>query len=175
MHAATSLDPRLIETVALAVRRDVCPGIHEAEPLPIAPLARKRTRVAGRLVTLRGLEHLPEHVWAVTDIGRDRARIWLHRTAWAELPLDVPRTRFSVAHELAHVALHAEALSGDLAALPDGLEPEADRAAAHILIPDRALDMIARKATLGADTLASRFGVSMTTATRRIQEWRNSL
>lgn len=83
----------------------------------------------------------------------------------------VPRTRFTVAHELGHVVLHGDdALDLDGRADPDHqeqIEREANAFAARLLIPDAALK---RLTNISADALAKRFGVSSMMAARRISE-----
>ena len=127
-------------------------------------------------VAVRCLAQLPDHVYAMTtfDPAGGVATIWLHREAWREVRLGTARTLFSVAHELGHVALHAETLIG-LSTRPEPdhgaqLEAEANRFAAHLIVPDVArLELPPSELT--QDALMRRFNVSAITASRRLAEW----
>ncbi len=169
----------LLERLALAVRDQLRPRLAALEAVPLAGL-RFDTLIEGLrgqyTVRARGLADLEDTDYAITDFAADRAWIWMHRAAFDELVREVARTRFSAAHELGHVVLHgAEELEG-LDDRPEDdhaeeLEREANRFAAHLLIPDQALK---RLPTAGADALARRFGVSSAMAAKRIEEWRRA-
>lgn len=132
--------------------------------------------IAGTLtVRARLFAGLPPSVWGMSTfaLADERATIWLNREAWPELAEDVPRTRFTVAHELGHVALHAEELA-ELEVRPDPdhyarIEHEANRFAAHLLIPDGAIKRFAGRRI---EEVARHFGVSAPMAARRIEEWK---
>lgn len=166
------------ESLALAVRKQLRPGISPLEPVPLAHLIRG-VQIGPLAVIARGHSGLDDDAYAVTmiDLVDASACIWLHREAWAELPREIPRTRFTVAHELAHCVLHAEDLDG-LDVRPEGdhhaqLEAEANTFAAHLLIPDAALKRLGlTPSTATSDVLAKRFGVSARMAQRRLEEWR---
>lgn len=122
------------------------------------------------------LNAAPLNVWGVTTVRLEEARgvIWLNRVAWPELPARVPRTLFTVAHELGHLALQAGEL-GELKVRAESehserMEREANRFAAELLVPDQALRRLPR---MEADGLAKRFGVSLAMAARRREEFRS--
>ena len=121
---------------------------------------------------------MDDNTYAVTTISvaDESACIWLHRDAWRELPRETHRTRFTLAHELMHCALHAEELDGlDVRAEDDHherLEAEANLAAAHLLIPDQALRRLAQQPDgLSPAAIVRRFGVGEVTAQRRVDEF----
>jgi len=111
------------------------------------------------------------------DVVLGEAWVWLNREAWPEFVAgDVPRSIATVAHELGHVALHAEEVDGleDTDAETDHdrrMDREAWTFAAHLLIPDQALHRLSR---LRADELGKRFGVSAMMAGKRMEEFKNS-
>lgn len=159
----------------LDVRQQLAPGLSVTSPVPLSGLARD-TRIEGvgciYTVRARCFAPLPPHRWAVTIFDDERAWIWLHRHAWAELVTEAARTRFSLAHELCHVAMHDAHLAteGSITETEnEQIEAEADRFAAHLLIPDQALK---RLPTFSEDDFAKRFGVSPKTAERRMLEWK---
>lgn len=167
------------EAIALAVRAQIAPGLSPLEPAPLVALTtpHELETVAGRLqVTVSTSLAVPHHVWGMTTFEPGRAWIWLTREAWPELTRGVPRTRWSVAHELGHVVLHGEELEGlDERAEVEHharLEAEANRFAAHLLVPDAALKRLGVKpSTAALELLAKRFGVSAVAAGKRIEEW----
>lgn len=170
-----------IARVAAEVRLQLAPGLSVLEPVPFALVAR-RVRIwglAGPLtVVCRGHGGLEADTFAVTiiDLANELGWIWLHRDAWRELAREVPRTRFTMAHELMHCALHAEDLDGlNVRAEPDHhkrLEEEANRAAGHLLIPDQALRRLAQHdGGLDQTAIMKRFGVGARTAEKRIEEY----
>ncbi len=172
------MDCAKIEELALDLRGQLG-GRDPTEALELAQLAHPITaRFGARLWSVRArlFGQLPPHVYAMTTLapGAGSATLWLHRHAWAELPREVPRTRFSVAHELGHVSLHAVELAAMHAKIEpdhhDRLEREANRFAAHLLIPDRAFAALVAS-ELAPDALARRFGVSAMTAGKRLAEW----
>lgn len=108
---------------------------------------------------------LPFNVYGLTTFRGDRATIWLNAEAWPELPALVPRTIFTTAHECFHALAHRHEKSGG----SEMLESEANRFAAHLLIPDAALQALPEATE--AD-LVARFMVSTSTARKRLAEWR---
>jgi len=167
------------EAIALDVRAQLAPRLSALEPVPLATLASPRaieTTSGSLLVRASTSGSVPHHVWGMTTFEPGRAWIWLTREAWPELALGVPRTRWSVAHELGHVVLHGEELEGlDERAEVEHharLEAEANRFAAHLLVPDAALKRLgANASTTALDVIAKRFGVSTLAAGRRLEEW----
>lgn len=111
------------------------------------------------------------------DVALGEAWVWLNREAWPEFVAgDVPRSVATVAHELGHVALHAEEVDElhDLDAETDHdrrMDREAWTFAAHLLIPDQALYRLSK---LRSDELGARFGVSAMMAGKRLEEFKNS-
>lgn len=166
------MDRHIIEELALSTREALRPGLSALEPAPIDRLLRDVT-IAELTVRARLHRGLPSDTWGVTTFEVDRAWIWLNTEAWPELVQGTPRTRFTVAHELGHIVLHGEQLL-ELHTRPDDeyadqLEREANTFAAHLLVPDAALK---RLPTARPETIATRFGVSVLMASRRIEEWR---
>lgn len=168
------MDHHLIEDVALRVRDQLRPGLSPLEAVPLDRLVRDVV-IADLTVCASTDELLPPNVWGVTtfEADADRAWIWLNKTAWHEVFTGTPRTRFTLAHELGHVVLHGQQLA-ELFSRPDPdhhelIEREANRFAAHLLIPDAALK---RLSSVKPDALAKRFGVSLRMAGLRFDEWR---
>lgn len=169
------MDRHDLEAIALAIRDQLRPGLAPTDAVPFAHLTadRRVSSMDGSEIVVRVLpgDALPHDVWGVTTFDADRAWIWLNREAWPELRRDVPRTRFTVAHELGHVVLHGDdALDLDGPAEPDHqeqIEREANIFAAHLLIPDAGLK---RLGPISAEALARRFGVSSMMASRRLAE-----
>lgn len=171
------MSPADFEALALETRRRLAPGLPVTEPVPLELLTRPHL-LEGRHGPIRVVvapsDRLPFHVYGLTTLERRaelRARIWLNREAWPELGRRIPRTRFTVAHELGHALLHGLELDGlEERPEPDHLERlerEANRLAAHLLVPDAALDLL-----VGATAydLSRRFGVSTMAAGRRLDE-----
>lgn len=168
-----------LEHLALAVRAQLAPKSGVTDRLPFAVLRRavEIDTIAGRLtVRARGHGGLPADTWAVTtfDLGTDEAVVWLNRAAWHEFYDDVPRTRFTLAHELAHVVLHAEELD-ELEVDAEGdhherLDTEANTFAAHLLAPDAGLKRLHGNA-LRLEAIMARFGLTTMAAERRLREW----
>lgn len=168
------MDRHDLEAIALAVRDELRPGLSPLEPVPLAGLLAD-TEVAG--LTVRAVTHatISANVWGVTTFEPDAARawIWLTAEAWDEVRPGVARTRFTLAHELGHVVLHGAELV-DLFARPEAehheeLERQANRFAAHLLIPDAGLKRLPALERR-AEALARRFGVSVLMAGKRVQE-----
>lgn len=152
------------------MREQISPGLSPLESVPLVRLVRD-TIIADTVVCVTSHEVMPAHMWGMTTFEDDRAWIWLNKTAWREVRTGTERTRFTIAHELGHVALHGEELV-DLFTRPEPehharLEREANRFAAHLLVPDAAL----KRLRLDATALARRFGVSVPMAGKRIEEW----
>lgn len=170
------MDREVLEELALAVRQAIVPGLSPLAPVPLNRLTLPcglPTRTGNRQVRVRRAP-MPPHVWGLTTFGVDLAWIWLNLEAWPELPRGIPRTRFTVAHELGHVVLHGDELEG-LDEPPEGdhaevLERQANRFAAHLLIPDAALKRLSTRGP-PVEALASQFGVSAMAAQRRWNEW----
>lgn len=158
-----------IAEVARDARQRLVSGLAELDPVPLELLLKPVT--FGHLtVCVRTHVGLTKTVWGVTTFhDDDRAVIWLNREAWPELPGRVPRTRFTVAHELGHCLLHAAEFQGlNTLAEPDHhdrVEREANALAAHLLVPDQAL-----KRMDSAELIAKRFGVSLKMASLRLAE-----
>lgn len=170
------MTPEHIVRVAEEVRRSLAPKVSILSAVPLAHLRTPRTitTILGPFrVRVQGHAGLDDDTYAVTtiDLADESALISLHRDAWRELPLEIPRTRFTLAHELGHIAMHAEELDElDVTAEPDHeerLEVEANLFAAHLLIPDAALKRLANPRP---GDLAKRFGVSVMTEAKRIEE-----
>ena len=174
------MDRHDLEAIALAVREQLRTGLSPLEPAPLTRLLQDtviETR-AGPL-TVRVVSHggLALDVWGVTTFNAevDRAWIWLNEEAWPEVKKGVPRTRFTVAHELGHVVLHDDGVL-DLDGRPEPdhqaqIEREANIFAAHLLIPDAALRRLEVTQATTPDALTRRFGVSSMMASKRLQEW----
>lgn len=164
-----------LESLALAVRAQLRPQCSALDP---APLDRLVHDVALDGLTVRAVcaEFLPVHTWGLTTFEAGRAWIWLNEEAWPEVFRGTARTRFTLAHELGHVVLHGQELV-DLFTRPEPehharLENEANRFAAHLLVPDAALEQLScRPSEAASHALAKRFGVSLRMAARRIEEW----
>lgn len=158
-----------IAAVARDARQRLQPGLSDLDAVPLEQLL--QPLVFGNLtVCVRTHVALTKTVWGVTTFhDDDRAVIWLNREAWPELPARVPRTRFTVAHELGHCLLHPDEYAGlTTAAEPDhhaDVEREANAFAAHLLVPDQALKRLS-----SADVIAKRFGVSLRMASLRLTE-----
>lgn len=170
--------------LAAEVRLQLSPGLSVLDALPLAQL-RRPVRLTGLAASLtivaRGHAGLDDDTYAVTsiDLGEETACIWLHREAWAELPREVPRTRFTISHEIIHCCAHAEELDG-LNVHPEPehherLEVEANYGAGQLLIGDQALRRLEQQRDgLAIEALAKRFGVSTRTAQRRVEEFRRT-
>jgi len=183
MMRGATLDRDTIAQVAAAVRHQLAPRASVLTAAPLEVLAQRDVRVTGIEDTFTTRARcgigLPPNVWGLTTFARARAWIWLSREAWAEVTPTrmregtVPRTRFTLAHELGHVALHADELVElDVTADPDHdarLEAEANAFAAELLVPAQALRRLTRAR---ADDIALRFGVSVPMAQRRLDEAR---
>lgn len=174
-----TLTTRDFEALALDVRRRLRPDLAVTELVPLEVLVRPHLFEGPHgpvRVVVAPNDRLPFHVYGLTTIERRpeaRARIWLNREAWPELTARVPRTRFTVAHELGHALMHGPELDG-LDERPeddhhDRLEREANRLAAHLLVPDTALDLLGSR---GLEEVARRFSVSTLAAARRMDEWK---
>lgn len=170
-----------IIAVAERLRAEMAPALSPLEALPIAPIA-KRLRISsigGPLTVMaRGHRGLDDDTYAVSaiDLASETAWIWLHRDAWRELAREVPRTRFTVAHELIHCAGHADELDAlCVKAEPDHherLESEANFGAGHLLIPTQGLRWIAQNNVgLHASAIARRYGVSIRAAELRLRDF----
>lgn len=161
-----------IEQAALALRAQLWPGLSIFDAPPVADLAHRSFQCAGLTVRVRGHSCLPDTCFGLTTVRMAdmRASIWLNHAAWPELLASIPRTRFTISHELGHVVLHAAEIGGlDAVAERDHdrrLEAEANRFAGHFLVPDEAL------AAAGADphTLAARYCLTIGAAHRRLSE-----
>lgn len=173
------MDRALIDELAADLRAQLG-ATDPTSALALAGVATDTTaRFGERFWTFRArlLAQLPAHVYAMTtlEVEARRASLWLHRDAWRELRDEVPRTRFSIAHELGHVMLHADELAEMHTKIEadhhDRLEREANRFAAHLLIPDRAFDALSGR-DLAPEAVARRFVVSIMTATKRLAEWK---
>lgn len=168
------IDLDTISRVASSVREQLAPSLSPLAAVPLHGL-RRDVRIVGLhepwLTRARSTEILAHNVWAITTFDRERAWIWLNQEAWPEVVTGTTRTRFTLAHELGHVALHSEELDElDVQADPEHdarLEAEANAFAARLLIPDQA---VRRLSKLRADELGRRFGVSTMAAARRIDE-----
>ena len=167
----TKLDVGAIEALAIDVRQQLSPGLSVLDAVPFLALVRQAliTKVVVRVRCHPGLAR-DTYAFTTFDEAND-AWIWLNTEAWSEVAPGVPRTRFTLAHELGHVALHSNELDElEVKAEPDHderLDREANRFAAHLLIPDAALKGLVRAR---AEDVARRFGVSVSTAARRLEE-----
>lgn len=176
---------RLVSTiarVAAEVRLQLCLGLAVTERVRFDRLRQgvTLTGLGPSLHTVvRGHAGLPPTTYASSefDLALGEAYVWLNREAWPEfLAGDVPRSVATVAHELGHVALHAEEIDGleDTDAETDHdrrMDREAWVFAAHLTIPDQALHRLSR---LRPDELGARFGVSAMMAGKRLEEFKNS-
>jgi len=167
------MDCHLIEDLALSVRQQLRPGLSPAERVPLERLLHDVT-IAELTVRATTDDLLPHHTWGMTTFERDRAWIWLNGEAWREVRTGTPRTRFTLAHELGHVVLHGEDIV-DLFTRPipehhEQLEAEANRFAAHLLIPDASRKRLSGS-QLKAEALAKRFNVSLKMVDNRLREW----
>lgn len=167
-----------IEELALAMRQALAPGSSPLEAVPLERLVAPCTIPTSDGTVSAQVRKAPMglHVWGITTFGGTGAWIWLNADAWPELPKGVARTRFTVAHELGHVALHADELEG-LDERPESehsqaLERQANTFAARLLIPNAALKRLSLRGGTAAEILAKRFGVSTLAAQRRLEEWR---
>jgi Zn-dependent peptidase ImmA (M78 family)/DNA-binding XRE family transcriptional regulator len=149
------LVPQLAATPAEAAayaRREM--GFCADEPLPYLVLALER---AG--VTVLGLPYAVD--------GLDAFCAWRDGDPVIAVLADAPgdRLRFSVAHELGHLLLHT-------ARKLDSAEREADRFAAELLTPLRAIGpaMPATVTLRGLTMLKSQWGVSVKSLVRRARE-----
>lgn len=178
---APVLSDDTLSRLAAEVRVQLWPGLSVLDAVPLAHI-RKPIRLVGLTTALtvvaRGHAGLDDNTYAVTTIGiaDEAACIWLHREAWAELPREVARTRFTLAHEIFHCCGHADELDGlDVHAEPehhDRLEREANFGAGQLLVGDQALRRLAQqRGGLDANAIAKRFGVSVRTAEKRLQEF----
>lgn len=133
--------------------------VYRTPPVPVEEIAEQN----GVQVVLADFEDNRDEVSGVCDFEQKKILV-----NFADLPA---RRRFTIAHELGHWMLHR----GIYQANPDKyrflprfrwtddagpLEQEANRFAAHLLVPDRLLVPVAQVAT--ASTLADIFGVSRT-------------
>jgi hypothetical protein len=181
-----------IQGLAAAARRSLAPSVRMTDALPVADLViglRGLTAHCGTRLDVRShqLEHLPPSVWAVTRFhGDNRYRAGFCHQAWRELHAGVPRSRFSAAHELAHICLHHEEIRawGCLPHLLDDEGPtghphawdtevQANQFAGALLVPTSGLEELARDCSLTPAVVARRFGVSLLAAERRLAEWTN--
>lgn len=169
-----------LEADASRVRAEIC---DPTEALPAAALATAR-RIGPVVWRLQVAEELPESVWAVTyAAGLGGLVTSVCETAWRELIADVPRSRFSLAHELAHVHLHHEEIlevgylphtapGDETAGLPEAWDTErqANRWAGALLVPAVGLERLAGIGLLTVAEVARRYQVAERVAERRIGE-----
>ena len=164
--AAPSRTPRWEEATR---RADALSNIYAAPPIPIVEIAEEN----GVEVVLADFRENRDRVAGICDF--ERAKIFVNV---ADIPV---RRRFTIAHELGHWLLHRdihEANPQEYRFLPrfqrtDGfglLEQEANRFAAHLLVPSRLLREVAGVAP--ASELAEIFRVSRTMMEHRIQNVR---
>jgi hypothetical protein len=176
------LQLEVIARVAAEVRLQISPRLAVTDRLTFGSLRRGVTLTGlGRELFTVARAHpglsLTTYASSEFDIALGEAWIWLNREAWPEFVAgDVPRSIATIAHELGHVALHAEEVDGleDTDAETDHdrrMDREAWVFAAHLLIPDQALHRLSR---LRADELGKRFGVSAMMAGKRMEEFKNS-
>lgn len=146
-----------IAAVAASVREQVAPGIAPTDPFPVSRLAEvdaievEGFRFSVSVYAQRSMRALD--LWAVSwwDPAATKATLTLCEVTWAEVHGDVPRSRWTVAHELGHVCLHrteiqAGLLYGHHPAEQDGLvqihmpgedtERQANWFAAELLMPE---------------------------------------
>lgn len=171
-----SADP---EHLALAVRAQLAPKVGVTDRLPFTALRQGieiDTRAGRLMVRARGHGGLSPTMYAVTAFAleRDEAWIFMNSAAWDEHWDDVPRTRFTMAHEIGHVVLHAEELDElEVDAEPDHherLDKEANLFAAHLLAPNAGLRRLHGEA-LRLNSIMQRFGMTAMAAERRLREW----
>ena len=155
----------------LATREaDRLSGVYGAAPVPVKEIAEEN----GVQVVLADFGENRDRVSGICDF--QRRKIFVNA---ADIS---PRRRFTTAHELGHWILHREIYKAKPAEYrflprfqyPDGygpLEQEANRFAAHLLVPDRLLKPVVGAAT--ASELADIFQVSRTMMEHRIRNVRS--
>lgn len=133
--------------------------IYRAPPIPVKEIAEEH----GVEVVLADFQDSRDEVSGICDFEKKKILV-----NFADIPA---RRRFTIAHELGHWMLHRgiyHANPEEYRFLPrfqwtddaGPLEQEANRFAAHLLVPDRLLRPVAKVAT--ASRLADIFGVSRT-------------
>ena len=133
--------------------------IYRAAPVPVKEIAEQN----GVQVLLADFGEHRDEASGVCDFSKKKILV-----NFADIPA---RRRFTIAHELGHWMLHRSIYHANPAEyrfLPrfqwtdnaGPLEQEANRFAAHLLVPDRLLRPVAKVAT--ASQLADIFGVSRT-------------
>lgn len=165
-----------IEALARQARESLCLGISPDAAAPLHRLMQplRLETTSGLLTTrTRPCPSFPHQIWAMTTFEGGEACIWLNVEAWPELRAGVPRTRFSLAHELGHVMMHRAEVEDlfERAELDhtDAMERQANQFAAELLMPCAAFPRLGAD-DLRVDRLAARFGVSAPMAGRRVRE-----
>lgn len=193
--AGVKLSLAKIESVAKRARAILAPEIRHLAALPgvrlFERLRRFKVKVGDRLI---GLEYhvadLPfgREALAIYDQARDVIVVVLSPRTYENLENDVPRARFSLAHEIGHAILHAKLLvqmgcaPHHEAALMRGEVPQhkhfedtewqADAFAAAILMPvEGILAIEARDGTLSAWSIQDTFLVSAESAHIRLRNF----
>ena len=148
-----------IVAVASAVRRQVAPELRDTDAFPVHRLAEvsaievEGIRLCVDVYPSAALDHAS--TWAVSwwDPASDVHNLTLCEVTWREVTGNVPRSRWTVAHELGHVCLHHEEMRRGLFMtqtreeaedptphwhLPiEDTERQADTFAAELLMPAR--------------------------------------
>lgn len=172
-----------LERVALDVRRQLWRDVPLLEPIPIERLRGGPHRLTGPFgaveVVVKYSPVMPRYCWVHTSLAADGVtRIRCNWATWEELAEERPRTRFGLAHELGHALLHAPQLR-DVAHLsqdPDveddnEIERQANRFAAHLLCPDKAIAYARRQGLeVSAWEIGERWGMGPVAAQLRMDE-----
>lgn len=179
---STPLHPAAIEESAARARRRIAPSIDVIDPMPVESMV---ARLEHELLAWSVVSAvLPASIWASTHVVGERELVTrLCKVAWRELRENVPRTRFSIAHELGHVHLHGRDLlalsylpqtTDDALDRPQGVIPvrerEASRWAGALLVPAEGLRALNEQGALTVEEVARRYQVSPLVAERRIGE-----
>jgi hypothetical protein len=176
------------ERRARAVRRTL--EIGDSDPLPGLELFESLDRYRVNLVGVQtpvtyGVEQLAAGVEAEARFEEDELALLLSEESYRWLCDDRPRARFSLAHELGHVVLHAAQLK-HLARMPHSdaamlrarvpkhppyfdTEWQSNAFAAALLMPASALRRLELKKNLSADSLIEMLIVSREAAINRIE------
>ncbi len=179
-----------VEREAAAARPRL--GFDPEQPLPslllFERLATLRVGPGGNIGVDYHVADLLDGVEADTSFVKTRGQllVTLGASTYRELERNVPRARFSAAHETGHVFQHwaevvrlstiphrtAALLRGNYSQLErwEDVEWQADAFAAALLIPARALWQLERQGvTLTESLLCNRFGVSVVCAKKRLR------
>jgi len=185
---------RSVEAAASEFRRFICgggdlnsalPGVELFEGFDSATIAENGAK-SFRLIT--AVEDLARDVLGYTAFIKEEEAFYLvlSESTYGGLERNEPRARFSLAHELAHLFLHAGELMR-LSALPhfpslareasphqhcEDSEWQADAFAAAALMPASALVLLEKAGMLTTAAVANIFGVSAEAAYYRIDNFK---